>query len=119
MTPRTTQNQAFNALIFLFRHVLKTELQDLNKTVRAKQGQKLPVVFTIDEVKELFKHLKGLHRLTLELIYGSGLRLKELARLWRPDLVGGFVKKGAHLALNDVLESIAELKYYRDCFIRT
>ena len=77
----STQNQAFNALIFLFRHVLKTELQDLNKTVRAKQGQKLPVVFTIDEVKELFKHLKGLHRLTLELIYGSGLRLKELARL--------------------------------------
>ena len=77
----STQNQAFNALIFLFRHVLKTELQGLNKTVRAKRGQKLPVVFTIDEVKELFKHLAGLHRLTLELIYGSGLRLKELARM--------------------------------------
>jgi integron integrase len=77
----STQNQAFNALIFLFRHVLKTELQGLNKTVRAKQGQKLPVVFTTDEIKKLFKHLKGLHRLILELIYGSGLRLKELARL--------------------------------------
>jgi oligoribonuclease len=45
--------------------------------------------------------------------------LKELARLWKPDLVGGFVKKGAHLALDDILESIDELKYYRDCFIRT
>jgi oligoribonuclease len=44
--------------------------------------------------------------------------LKELARLWKPELVGGFVKKGAHLALDDVLESIDELKYYRDCFIR-
>jgi len=45
--------------------------------------------------------------------------LKELARLWKPELVGGFVKKGAHLALDDILESIDELKYYRDCFIRT
>ena len=44
--------------------------------------------------------------------------LKELARLWKPELVGGFVKQGAHLALDDILESIAELKYYRECFIR-
>ncbi len=44
--------------------------------------------------------------------------LKELARLWKPELVGGFVKKGVHLALDDILESIDELKYYRDCFIR-
>ena len=44
--------------------------------------------------------------------------LKELARLWKPDLVGGFAKKGAHLALDDILESIDELKYYRSCFIR-
>jgi oligoribonuclease len=44
--------------------------------------------------------------------------LKELARLWKPELVGGFVKKGAHLALDDILESIDELKYYRGCFIR-
>jgi oligoribonuclease len=45
--------------------------------------------------------------------------LKELARLWKPELVGGFVKKGAHLALDDILESIDELKYYRACFIRS
>jgi len=44
--------------------------------------------------------------------------LKELARLWQPELTGGFVKKGAHLALDDILESIDELKYYRACFIR-
>ncbi len=40
--------------------------------------------------------------------------LKELARLWKPELMSGFVKKGAHLALDDILESIEELKYYRE-----
>jgi oligoribonuclease len=44
--------------------------------------------------------------------------LKELARLWKPEITSGFIKKGAHLALDDILESIAELKYYRECFIR-
>ncbi len=44
--------------------------------------------------------------------------LKELARLWRPELLAGFVKKGAHLALDDVLESIDEMRYYREHFIR-
>ena len=44
--------------------------------------------------------------------------LKELARLWRPELMAGFVKKGAHLALDDILESIDELRYYREHFIR-
>jgi oligoribonuclease len=44
--------------------------------------------------------------------------LKELARLWKPELTAGFVKQGTHLALDDILESIAELKYYRECFIR-
>jgi oligoribonuclease len=44
--------------------------------------------------------------------------LKELARLWKPELARGFVKQGAHLALDDILESIDELKYYRACFIR-
>ena len=44
--------------------------------------------------------------------------LKELARLWKPDVASGFVKKGAHLALDDILESIEELNYYRACFIQ-
>jgi oligoribonuclease len=44
--------------------------------------------------------------------------LKELVRLWKPELAAGFSKQGAHLALDDVLESIAELNYYRECFIR-
>ncbi len=44
--------------------------------------------------------------------------LKELARLWKPELLGGFEKKGAHLALDDIRESIEEMAYYRKTFIR-
>ncbi len=44
--------------------------------------------------------------------------LKELASRWKPEITSGFVKKGAHLALDDILESIEELKYYREHFIQ-
>lgn len=44
--------------------------------------------------------------------------LKELARLWKPELLDGFDKKGAHLALDDIRESIDEMKYYRETFIQ-
>ena len=44
--------------------------------------------------------------------------VKELARRWRPALVDGFEKKRAHRALDDIRESIAELRYYRDHFFR-
>ncbi|MDB4076453.1 oligoribonuclease [Porticoccaceae bacterium] len=44
--------------------------------------------------------------------------IKELARRWKPELLEGFTKKGSHLAMDDVHDSIAELAYYRDVFIR-
>jgi len=44
--------------------------------------------------------------------------LKELARRWKPEVFKGVVKKGAHTALTDIHESIEELRYYRDNFIR-
>jgi len=44
--------------------------------------------------------------------------LKELARRWKPELQKGVPKEGKHEALADVLESIAELRYYRDNFLR-
>jgi integrase len=65
----STQNQAFNALLFLFREVLKTELGDLSKTVRAKRGEKLPVVLSPEEIQALFKHIKGLSLLILQLLW--------------------------------------------------
>jgi integron integrase len=77
----STQNQAFNALLFLFRDVLKVEIGDISGTVRAKRGQRLPVVLSMEEVKSLFKHLSGTALLIAHLLYGSGLRLMELARM--------------------------------------
>jgi oligoribonuclease len=44
--------------------------------------------------------------------------LKILMQRWRPELESGFKKSGAHLALDDIRESVAELRYYRECFIR-
>ncbi len=82
----STQNQAFNALLFLFRNVLNKELDNLDTTVRAKRGPKLPVVLSVDEVKALFQHLSGQGLLIGQLLYGSGLRLMELARLRVKDI---------------------------------
>jgi integron integrase len=82
----STQNQAFNAVLFLFHNVLGKETGDLGSTVRAKRGQKLPVVFSVDEVKNLFAHMAGKNLLIGELLYGSGLRLMELARLRVKDI---------------------------------
>jgi oligoribonuclease len=45
--------------------------------------------------------------------------LKELVRRWKPELSEGYRKKGSHLAMDDVYDSIAELAYYREVFIRT
>lgn len=82
----STQNQAFNALLFLFRSVLCKEIDTLSDTVRAKRGQKLPVVFSPGEVAKLLACLSGRDALIAGLIYGSGLRLMELARLRVKDI---------------------------------
>jgi len=82
----STQNQAFNALLFLFRNVLCKEVGGLAQTVRAKRGQKLPVVFSMEEVKRLLACLSGRDLLIAGLIYGAGLRLMELARLRVKDI---------------------------------
>ena len=82
----STQNQAFNALLFLFREVLKINLQDLSKTVRAKRGSKIPVVLTQDEVKRLLNEIGGRDLLIIQILYGTGMRLMELARLRVQDI---------------------------------
>jgi integron integrase len=82
----STQNQAFNALLFLFREILRIAVDNLSQTVRAKRGQRLPVVLSPEEVQEIFKHVEGADLLILQLLYGSGLRLMELARLRVKDL---------------------------------
>lgn len=74
----STQNQAFNALLFLFRHVLHIELVDMAATARARRGERLPVVLTKDEVRAILAEMQGKCRFMLELIYGGGLRLNEV-----------------------------------------
>jgi integron integrase len=78
----STQNQALNALLFLYRNVLRLELPWLDDIVRAKQTTRLPVVLTRTEVRALLDCLgTGAPRLIAELLYGAGLRLLECARL--------------------------------------
>ena len=71
----STQNQALSALLFLYKEVLKQEIGWLDGVERAKRPARLPVVLTKDEVRKIFAHLHGTHRLMAGLLYGSGLRL--------------------------------------------
>ena len=82
----STQNQAFNALLFLFRYVLDKDLNDIEGSVRASKKRRLPVVLTQQEVFRLFDHLNGICLLMSRLIYGGGLRLKECLRLRVKDI---------------------------------
>lgn len=82
----STQNQAFNALLFLVRDVLKKECGDLSGTLRAKRGNRMPVVLSVEEIKTLFRYFTGKTLLVAQLLYGSGLRLMECARLRVKDL---------------------------------
>lgn len=77
----STQNQALNALVFLYRHVLNAPLGSLAGAARAKQRPRLPIVFTRDEIVTLFSRLDGAVWLVTALLYGSGLRLMEGLRL--------------------------------------
>jgi integron integrase len=81
----STQNQALNALVFLFRHVLERPLDDMNFG-RAKQTQRLPVVLSMDEVRALLDVLNGTPALLTRLLYGTGMRLMEGVRLRVGDL---------------------------------
>ena len=81
-----TQKQAFNALLFFFRHVLDKDLQDLHEVIRAKRIQRLPVVLTKQEVLRLFNHLDGIILLKARLLYGCGLRLRECLSLRIKDI---------------------------------
>jgi integron integrase len=82
----STQNQALNALVFMYRHVVKHALGDITSTTRAKQPKKLPVVLTRHEVSLLLTSLNGIHRLIGSMLYGSGLRISECISLRIKDI---------------------------------
>jgi integron integrase len=94
----STQNQAFNALLFLFRDVLGLGLEGMEKTLRAKRGMRIPVVLSREEVKALLEALRGEAALMVRLLYGAGLRIMELARLRVQDVdfdMGTLLIRGA------------------------
>lgn len=81
----STQNQAFNAILFMFRNVWEREPEGID-AVRARKPKRLPVVLAFDEVAAILIHTSGVSGLVIRLIYSSGLRLKESLNLRVQDL---------------------------------
>ena len=86
----STQNQAFSALLFLYRDVLGIRLDWLDGIVRAKRPKLLPVVLTRDEVTDVLKHMSGVNLIAAMLMYGAGLRLLECLTLRIKDIDFGY-----------------------------
>lgn len=82
----STQNQAKAAILFLYRHVLGTQLPWVDDVVIAKVPQRLPVVLTAREVRSLLHELNGTTALVASLLYGTGMRLMEGLRLRVKDI---------------------------------
>lgn len=82
----STQNQALSALLFLYREVLEMEVPWLDKVVRAKRSQRLPVVLTKQEVRAVLERMGGVYGLMGALLYGTGMRLMECVRLRVKDI---------------------------------
>ena len=94
----STQNQALQALLFLYRQVLDVDLPWLENVTRASRPKRLPVVLSTAEVRSVLAQLDGTCWLMASLLYGSGLRLMEAHRLRVKDLVldgGELIVRGA------------------------
>ena len=76
-----TQNQAMNALIFLYKKVLKQTFDQEINAVRAKSKVNIPVVMTHEEVIKVISLVEGVSQLVVKLLYGCGLRITEAVRL--------------------------------------
>ena len=81
----STQNQAFNAILFLYREVLDQPLENV-QAFRAKQSTYIPVVLTPQEVRSIIAQMNGTHRLIIQLLYGTGMRQTEALSLRVKDL---------------------------------
>ncbi len=82
----STQRQALNAIIFLYKRVLDIPVDEDLDPVRAKRRSRPPVVMSQREVSIVLEHMQGLHLLMAKILYGSGLRLMECIRLRIRDL---------------------------------
>ena len=77
----STQNQAFSAILFLYRNVLEIEFEQSIQALRARESRYLPTVLTSEEVWAVIQQLTGTYQLVVQLLYGSGLRLREALNL--------------------------------------
>jgi len=77
----STQNQAFNVLLFLYREVLNSDIDEVINAVRAKRPERLPTVMSKNKTVRVINALDGAQKLMGMLFYGSGLRLMECIRL--------------------------------------
>jgi site-specific recombinase XerD len=82
----STQNQAMNALVFLYKRVLKQPLSGEINADRARKQPRIPVVLTREETARVIALMSGVHQLIVKLLYGSGLRITECLRLWVQDM---------------------------------
>jgi integron integrase len=86
----STQNQAFSALLFLYREVLRQELPWIDDVERAKRPAKIPVVLTQAEVHAVLSKMHGTTGLMAQMLYGCGLRVMECVRLRVKDVDFGY-----------------------------
>ena len=82
----STQNQAFNSLLFLYKQVLKINIPEEINSIRAKLPETLPVILTPQEALAIIDALKGVFQLIVKILYGSGLRGIECVRLRVKDI---------------------------------
>ena len=77
----STQNQAFNAIIFLYKHVLHIDMDLDIRATRARKSKRLPVVLSREEVADIINQLNGVSKVLTQLMYGCGLRSLEVISL--------------------------------------
>jgi integron integrase len=83
----TTQNQALNAIVFLYEEVLDIKIKTQNiKNLRVKRKECIPIVLSKDELAQLFYHMNGIYKLMATFMYGCGLRMSELLNLRIKDI---------------------------------
>lgn len=83
----STQNQAFSAILFLYRHILHVELDEPQLAkLRPQRSKPIPTVLSKDEVKRLIASLTGTNKLIAQVMYGGGLRVMECMRLRVKDI---------------------------------
>lgn len=86
----STQNQALCSILFLYKHVINTDIKWISDVKWATRPRKLPVVLTKDEVKKIFLFLNIDYLLIAKIMYGTGVRLKECVSLRVADIDFGY-----------------------------